>query len=897
MQSRPSPDEPGPIPAARASLACALLAAHVLLAEVALTRLLSVTLYYHYAFAVVALGLAGLGWGARGWRPPEGEGVRRASLLDACSAAATSLLLSAILLLAVPWRPFLRAAGEVPLETAGFVARWVQSVARWLAPLELLLLILLVAIPFAFAGRALAALFAASGGRAARMRASEALGVALGGAISAFVIGGLGAPTALVAAALVASLAGVGLALPASGESGSASRRRAIWLGAGAALLGVLAATGTLVPFPPLWGLTRLRFAFRQASGPLFLGALALAAEIPGAVARPRRSVRALVQAGGLCVLLVLQAVSPILRVQYVKAGHLESRPLREGWTLDARAALQPGNLFTDGPAKLNFAWGPSRINKGPIVDQMQIQVDALSASPMVRFRGNLEEIDHLRYDITSLPLHALAPGSEVLVVGVGGGRDLLAALLFEARRVTGLEVNPHLVRWLCQDYAAFTGRLCASDKVRIERAEARAWLARSSERFDFIQLAFADSWAAGPAGAYALNENFLYTREALRSYLEHLTPAGIVSFSHYRPQPEAPTIERLFLTALEALEETGAQGPESHLFLAATPDPVSSVATLVVGRQPLTAEQIQKLSQAAAEQGFLILYPGGGRAGEAYASLLPAEGRAQRLASRPSDIRPTDDDRPFFFLTSRWRGPRRAGAGSGTLDFHDNAVALLVPVGLVGGVAALAGTFGRRRRRAGVAGAGVGGPGWRQGAFFLLSGFAFVAAEVGMMQRLALVLGGPGSALTVVLVVLMAAAAVGASLAQAAPAERVPAWLRSSAGGSALTLAGVAALLPLLTAQGLGLPLAVRLTASVGLLAATGLGLGILGGSALRLVEAAGESALASAWSASALGAAAAGTAGWTIAVGLGYSAVLVAGAVACAATLLVVPGSYTKG
>ncbi len=870
----------GAAPAAVRDLAaCALLSAQVLLAQVALTRLLSVTLYYHYAFVVVALALAALGWGARGIASQAAEGERRAAAIDACSGAATALLLYSILLLVVPWRPFVGPTASPEGAAGGFLAGLGVSLGRWLAPLELALLVLLAAVPFAFAGRGLASLFAAGRGRAAGLRASEAAGGALVAAAAGLLIGGLTAPGALLAAALLASLAGLVLLPSADGSAAApAGRGRALALGAGAALCALLSAAGTLAPLPPLHALSRARFGLREAAGPLFVGALVLVVELLAALPGRRRALRGGLQAGGIGLLLLLQLYAPVLRIRYVKGGHLEAEPLREEWTLDSRVALQSGNVFVDGAGKTNFAWGLSRAGAAPVVDQLQIQLDALSASPMMRFRGNLTELDYLRYDITSLAFRALQPGADVLVVGAGGGRDILAGLVFGAGRVTGIESNPHIVRWVCAEYAAFTGRLCDQENVRMERAEARAWLARSHERFDLIQVSFADTWGAGPAGAYALTENFLYTREALRSYLDHLKDDGLLSFSHYAPRAGTPIMERLFLTAVEALEEGGAREPAGNLLLAVTPDTTPPVATLIVRPRPFSPEELRRLGQAALEQGFVILYPGGGRAGEAFAELAAPAGRAERVSGRGDDIRPAEDDRPFFFLTSRWWSPRPEGAAAGALGFHANAMAALAPVALIGTLAALGGAALRPRRRALQHGE-AGGAQWGMArlGFFLLCGFAFVAAELAMGQRLALLLGGPGSALTVVLAVFLAASALGAALAQRGIVP-LPAsvGLRPVAAAAALVLLVVAAALPWLIAASLGLRYALRLAVALGALLPCGFLLGLLGALGLRAAEAAGEEKVAAAWGASALGAAAAGALGWWVAVWVGYSAVL---------------------
>jgi hypothetical protein len=561
---------------------------------------------------------------------------------------------------------------------------------------------------------------------------------------------------------------------------------------------------------------------------------------------------------------------------------------------VNERSTLQPGNLYRDGPLKTNLAWGASLLHSDPVVDQMQIQIDALAASPMVRFRDRLEALSHLRTDISSFAFHLLEPAAQVLVVGAGGGRDLLAALIFEAGRVTGLESNPHVVRWVCEEYAAFTGGLCQHEKVQVVNAEARAWLSRSQERFDLIQVAFPDTWAAGAAGPYALTENFLFTREAFHTYLQHLGERGLLSISIHHTVPDAPATERLFVTAVEALEALGVEDPGGHLFLVSNLGAQRSVATLVVGRSSFTADDIATLYRTARDQALAVLYPPGEEESAPYAALALLDERSQRLATSAYDIRPVQDERPFFYLTSRGGRPGYEGA----LAFHDNAVALLLPVGLVALGAAIAGAFGIwNETTVGAGGSGgtraaaAGAAEKKLAAFFALAGFGFVAAEIGLAQRLALLLGGPGRALTIVLAVLMAASACGAALVQKLGTQRWNGWVRNTAAAGSIFLLALALLLPMLMSKGLELPLSVRALIAVAALAPAGLLFGLLGAAALRLVEVTREGRVVVAWGSGALGAAAAGAAGWTVAVWFGYSAVLVLAAAMTAATILFVP------
>src|SRR4029453_17015261 len=68
--------------------------------------------------------------------------------------------------------------------------------------------------------------------------------------------------------------------------------------------------------------------------------------------------------------------------------------------------------------------------------------------------------------------------------------------------------------------------------------------------------------------GAFALSEDHLYTVEALRDLLDHLTPGGAACFTRWWFKPPRQTL-RLALTAAQGLRERGVADPIGHLFVA----------------------------------------------------------------------------------------------------------------------------------------------------------------------------------------------------------------------------------------------------------------------------------------------------------------------------------------
>jgi spermidine synthase len=69
---------------------------------------------------------------------------------------------------------------------------------------------------------------------------------------------------------------------------------------------------------------------------------------------------------------------------------------------------------------------------------------------------------------------------------------------------------------------------------VRFVVDEGRSWFARSTEKFDLIQMSMIDTFAATGAGAFSLSENGLYTVEGWKTFLSALNPNGLFTVSRW---------------------------------------------------------------------------------------------------------------------------------------------------------------------------------------------------------------------------------------------------------------------------------------------------------------------------------------------------------------------------
>ena len=84
---------------------------------------------------------------------------------------------------------------------------------------------------------------------------------------------------------------------------------------------------------------------------------------------------------------------------------------------------------------------------------------------------------------------YRLRPAARALIIGPGGGNDVIAARLLGARELVAVEVNPIIAKDVMssEPFKSYSGALYEQPGVRLVVAEGRSYLRRSSEQFDVV--------------------------------------------------------------------------------------------------------------------------------------------------------------------------------------------------------------------------------------------------------------------------------------------------------------------------------------------------------------------------------------------------------------------------
>jgi hypothetical protein len=548
--------------------------------------------------------------------------------------------------------------------------------------------------------------------------------------------------------------------------------------------------------------------------------------------------------------------------------------------------------------------WSLSPRYTGPKPQTIFMDIDSAASTPILKFSGRLQDVDSLKAELTSLAYRLrhetaapTAPPLTALVIGPGGGRDLLSALVFGAGRVDGVEINPIIADDIMRGaFADYSGHVYTHPKVRISVDDGRSFVRRSSERYDVIQASLVDTWAATAAGAYTLSENSLYTVEAFTDYFDHLSEDGVIAITRW-------VFDGLRLVSL-AQEACARRQCDASDRLAIVQ--YDKVATFLFKKQPFTPQETAALRRTADDLGFAVLYAPDDRLGPRgdairalgvprerkwntdpgdYARLILAPDRQAFYEGYNLDVHPTTDDRPFFFHTTRLRDQFEVAFGRKML-FGNGLSALLTLIGISGGLVVLfiIGPLALTGREL----LGTGWPRWL--AYFGCLGAGFMLVEVALLQRFVLLLGHPVYSLTVTLFSLLLGTGAGSYVSRSFDEGRLPRTLIRTLSGIILVAAVGILVLPILIPVVIQAPRAARIAVAVLILVPAGALMGIPLPAGVRLMSARQPSLVPWAWGMNGALSVMGATLAVFIAMNWGFSATLAAGAAVYALAALLV-------
>lgn len=502
---------------------------------------------------------------------------------------------------------------------------------------------------------------------------------------------------------------------------------------------------------------------------------------------------------------------------------------------------------------------GVSLADKMPKDAFLGLYVDGNGPTGVMR-KLTREESGYIDFLPMSAP-YLLLQDPKVLLLRLGGGIGVNTALHNGAKDVTVVESNPDLVHMIrdVPFFQAFTGGILQDSRVKVESKEVRAFAGTTKERFDLVEIGLIDSYGLSQAGGYPIEENYVYTVEALREYLRCLAPSGMLTITVWDRLNSPRNVPKLLSTVVETLRRTGVAQPEKRIY---SFNLLLSTATVIVKNSDFLPAEIGKLNDFCRRMSFQPIYHPGmpenpgdfDRILQRYTELFGTaaarqEARKEEAALKPSDlyhfslewmfqgkaeelyrkyvfnIRPATDDKPYY---SGYVKPAQLPQMIGKIGEIPEEWGYLLLLGtllqsILFGLLVLFLPITLRWRE--LFSGHKGTP--KTIVYFACLGIGYMMAEIFLMQRFVYFLTDPVYANSIVIMVLLISSGVGSLVSGKFRAHRKPVVRIAIVGIVCFALFYLFGLSPVLKAM-LGAPLVLKALIAVVIIAPFGVCLGV---------------------------------------------------------------------
>jgi len=460
-----------------------------------------------------------------------------------------------------------------------------------------------------------------------------------------------------------------------------------------------------------------------------------------------------------------------------------------------------------------------------PRPNMMHIYIDGTAGSPMYYFSGNINNPGEPAQKLVSnfsgnIPLTYLDENEKdtALIIGPGGGRDVLLALLHKFKKITAVEVNKDILEVL-REFSWFNGGIIEKfENIQFVHDEGRSFLHRQNERYDLIMLSLPITASIRTLDAFSLTENYLFTTDSIQDYLNHLTPEGqVVVVCHGDFE-----IARLFSLVLTNFSRQGISIPQGmkHIVMIKSP----SYPVFILKNQPFSPARIKKLlaNSISLKIDLNNSYFPYFMANEKSIFTALAKGKIslvsyiKKIEEQGLDISPVTDNNPFFYKYQKGLPPN-------ILNIFLIGIVIFIPTLIALTFFINKSLLNNKKERI------------NQSSFYLstiillffLIGIGFIMIEVSLIQKFILFLGQPVNSMAITLFSLLLGTGLGSFLSRKISSFSIPkAIYMSSMVTFCLTLV-ILLSSPVLFESFLNLPFLKRIMITSLILLPLGIGMG----------------------------------------------------------------------
>ncbi|MFZ5968423.1 MAG: hypothetical protein ACOYVK_14815 [Bacillota bacterium] len=368
------------------------------------------------------------------------------------------------------------------------------------------------------------------------------------------------------------------------------------------------------------------------------------------------------------------------------------------------------------------------------------IATDGGGAAPMIKFNGDLNTVQYMKRDVNFIPF-SFGKNEKTLVIGSGGGKDVLFALLGGNKEIHAVEINGSTIKAV-NEYKEFNGDIYNRPEVDVHNQDGRNYIENSKGKYDNIYLSMVMTNAIENT-AFSLSENYIYTYEAFQAYFNHLNENGKLSFMTHSSFDLAKVIN----TGIKALLDRGVpQSQVTDYFVVINGmdkqhqdmhEDKISMPLVIFKNQPFIESEVLTIKSVISGQSREILHYPGGEDG-LYGLLKNNKiDYAEIIKLIPFNAAPTVDNKPFFYNYSKL--------------FPREIIYVFIGASLLWLVIRLRFVQSKEHKHA--------------VQYFMGLGMAFMLVEIPIIQKMILYFGNPSLAFSVILFSILISCGIGSSL------------------------------------------------------------------------------------------------------------------------------------
>lgn len=374
-------------------------------------------------------------------------------------------------------------------------------------------------------------------------------------------------------------------------------------------------------------------------------------------------------------------------------------------------------------------------IDLGQEKDSRIVTINGSSNAAMLKWDGDKNSLPHLQKAIDFLP-YIIGNKDDVAIIGAGGGRDVLQALVGGAKQIDAIEINQSTID-IVKEMGEYNGYIYEQPEVNVISGDGRSIIKKSKKKYDIIFASLVMTGTSEAVG-YAMAESYVYTEEALKIYYDRLKPNGKLVFLTHGLND----MFKVGNTAYKMLESNNvpAKSIKDYMIIGAKVQvhqehQMVSSPIVMISNKSYSDHDINEVAQFFEQNNFQLIHLPRNTEHSYFASLSNGEITLEDVYNQTNKyITPATDERPYFYNFNK-----------GVPDIFQSIFLISILLVLL--------LFLKPIIKGGVI---------KESIHFSLLGIVFMMVEIGFIQKMTLLLEHPTIAFIVTVSSLLIGAGIG---------------------------------------------------------------------------------------------------------------------------------------